>query len=296
MTQSEVDSFLSYLQVEKRASLHTVKNYQIDILEFYEFIQQRFTLTYAAVSYVHIREYLQDLYEKKLARTSISRKLSALRSFWSFLLREELVNENPFVLVQTPKKGSRLPTFLYADELEVLFTSIDTSKPLGMRNLAILELLYATGIRVTECVTLNIEDVDFDLATLFVQGKGQKERYVPIGAFALEAIDHYIKQGRSQLVKNSSEKALFINFRGSRLTDRGLRKMLTNLVEDVTLSTRISPHVIRHTFATHLLNEGADLRTVQELLGHSELSSTQIYTHVTKDRLKEVYSHTHPRA
>ncbi|MBB5172087.1 tyrosine recombinase XerC [Texcoconibacillus texcoconensis] len=295
---SELELFTRYLQIEKHASSHTIENYQKDIKQLLHFMTEHGLERYSAVTYTFVRQYLTYLHKQGYAKKSIARKLSSLRTLYEFLLREKYVEENAFALAASPKTGSHLPDFLYEEELKPLFTSIDTSTPLGQRNLALLEILYATGIRVTECVTLSVRDLDPALATLYVQGKGRKERYVPVGGFAVEAVLNYMNESRPRLLdkaKNETE-ALFLNYRGGPLTDRGVRLILKKLVDDAALSSRMSPHVIRHTFATHLLNEGADLRAVQELLGHSHLSSTQIYTHVTKEHLKNVYTSAHPRA
>ena len=297
MLQTWLNKFIQYLQVEKQASEHTIRNYKQDILAFEQFLNNDEEVSFLTVEYIHIRIYLTNLYKQEYSRRSIARIISSLRSFYHFLVREEVVANNPFTLASVPKAGKRLPTFFYEKELDILFQSVDTSTPLGERNSAILELLYATGIRVSECVQLNIDDFDDEIGALLVKGKGKKERYVPVGSYAMDALDVYIQGGRGKLGKgDQDEQALFLNYRGGRLSDRRIRRMLIKLAEDAALTAKISPHVLRHTFATHMLNEGADLRTVQELLGHSQLSTTQIYTHVTKDRLREVYRSAHPRA
>lgn len=290
--------FIEYLQIEKGASPHTIENYKLDINDFFHFIEQHLTTSIAAVSHGDIRIYLTELHHKKYARKTVARKISCLRSFWTFLVREELVEKNPFQMVTTPRLEKRLPTFFYEDEMQAIFDVINVESPLGKRNLALVELLYGTGMRVSECVGLNLQDFDRMIGTLLVRGKGRKERYVPVGSFATDALDVYLSNSRPMLLHKEAmdEKSLFLSFRGKRLGDRSIRKVLNNLVKDASISSRISPHVLRHTFATHMLNEGADLRTVQELLGHSQLSSTQIYTHVTKNRLREVYRASHPRA
>lgn len=227
----------------------------------------------------------------------MARKLSSLRSFYRFLQREEYITLNPFVSASLPKTNLQLPSFFYEEELAKLFTVADLRTPLGQRNQAILELLYATGIRVSECQQLDVSDIDFTIGMVFVRGKGDKERYVPVGRYALDSLSYYLQNGRDQLLGYSEDdQALFFNYRGGRLTVRGIRKILNDLMNQSALHIHMSPHVLRHTFATHLLNAGADLRAVQELLGHENLSSTQIYTHVTKDRLREVYQNHHPRA
>jgi len=298
MSNDWVKKFLQYLQIEKRASTHTLTNYQRDIGDFERFVEQHLTISIAAVSYVDIRTYLTSLHNKSYARKTVARKISSLRSFWSFLVREGYLISNPFKMVTTPKLERKLPSFFYENEMQAIFDSINTESFLGKRNLALVEILYATGIRVSECVGLSIEDYDKELGTLLVQGKGRKERYVPVGSYAIEAIDVYLSETRPKLIAKGKypTEAIFLSYRGWKLEDRSIRKILNTLVKDAAISSRMSPHALRHTFATHLLNEGADLRTVQELLGHSELSSTQVYTHVTKDRLREVYRSSHPRA
>jgi integrase/recombinase XerC len=249
------------------------------------------------VEYLDARLYLTELYDKKLSRKTIAKKISILRSFYKFLLREKHVEDNPFTLVKTPKIEKRVPKFFYEEELQILFQSCETVTPLGQRNRALLEMLYGTGIRVSECCQIRLRDLDFYLSTVFVLGKGQKERYVPFGSLAKDSLEHYIKNGRKKLLegKNNTD-ALFVNYRGGPLSSKGVRGILNKMIEKSALDGKIHPHKLRHSFATHLLNNGADLRTVQELLGHSFLSSTQIYTHVTNDHLKKTYMSYHPRA
>lgn len=289
--------FLKYLEVERNYSSYTVYYYERDIIEFSSFMTRESIITYGEVEYQDIRIYLTDLYNQRLARKTVARKISSLRSFYKFLLRETLVMNNPFINVSLPKAESYLPTFLYSEELEKLFNVNDISTPLGMRNQALLELLYATGIRVSECCNITMSDLDFSIGTVLVYGKRSKERYIPFGSFAEDALLKYINNGRKALMdKHIPTDFLFLNHRGTPLTTRGVRTILNSLVKKASVNIHLSPHMLRHTFATHMLNEGADLRSVQELLGHSHLSSTQIYTHVTKDRLKKVYNDSHPRA
>ncbi|MFN7250850.1 MAG: tyrosine recombinase XerC [Anaerobacillus sp.] len=292
----EIETFIRFLQVEKNFSNHTVYNYKKDIEHFSSFMKQHSIFSYAAVSYVFVRLYLTELYALNLKRKTVARKISSLRSFFKFLLVEEGVKENPFALATIPKQESRLPTFLYEDELSGLFTVSELTTPLGQRNQALLELLYGTGIRVSECCNIQIQDIDFQIGTVKVLGKGRKERYIPLGSYAVEAIHTYINDGRKKLLKSEKGSTLFLNYRGEKLSRSGVRKILEDLVNKAAISVHISPHVLRHTFATHMLNEGADMRSVQELLGHSHLSSTQMYTHVTKEHLKNVYTSFHPRA
>ncbi|WP_280768992.1 tyrosine recombinase XerC [Salipaludibacillus daqingensis] len=298
MSNDWVKKFMDYLQIEKRASIHTINNYQKDIEDFDRFVMQQLRKSIAVVSYVDIRSYLTSLHNKSYARKTVARKISSLRSFWSFLVRENLVDKNPFQVVTTPKLEKKLPSFFYENEMQTIFDSINVKTDLGKRNLALVEVLYGTGIRVSECVGLNIEDYDKELGTLLIQGKGRKERYVPVGSYAIGALDVYLSETRTKLIAkgNAPTDAIFLSYRGWKLEARSIRKILNKIVNDAAVSSKMSPHSLRHSFATHLLNEGADLRTVQELLGHSELSSTQVYTHVTKDRLREVYRSSHPRA
>ncbi|RHW36417.1 tyrosine recombinase XerC [Neobacillus notoginsengisoli] len=289
--------FVEYLQIEKNSSQYTIDHYEYAIVEFFEMLAEQGIVNVEEVQYHDARLYLTRLFELKQARKTISRKISSLRSFYKFMLRENLIKENPFSLVVLPKSEKRLPNFFYEDELEVLFQSCKTDTPLGERNLAILELLYATGIRVSECSTIAVKDLDFFLSTVLVKGKGGKERYVPFGTKAAEALKLYVDNGRKRLLEGKpNQDALFLNSRGGALTARGIRLILDKMIEQSSLTAKIHPHKLRHTFATHLLNNGADLRTVQELLGHAFLSSTQIYTHVTNEKLKKTYMAHHPRA
>lgn len=297
MEEALETAFFQYLKVEKNCSPHTVISYQKDLTQFRQFLTREGISNYVMVTYGDVRLFLTELYQKKYARNTVARMVSSLRSFYRFLLREKQISNNPFAVVNLPKRDQRLPSFLYEEEMERLFRVSDVKTPLGQRNQAILELLYATGIRVSECCRLNVADVDFSLGTVLVFGKGRKERHVPIGSFALDALKRYIDNGRVHLIKeDETPDALFLNYRGGRLSDRSVRTVLKNIVDKASIHTHISPHKLRHTFATHLLNAGADLRSVQELLGHAHLSTTQIYTHVTKEKLRQIYITHHPRA
>lgn len=296
--KKQIYSFLEYLQIEKNCSPLTLEHYERDINDFVCFMEQQELQRFAAVSYVSVRLYYSELYDRKYARKTVSRKISALRSLFRFLMREEQVSENPFLFASLPKKEKQLPKFLYMKELEQLFDSCDSSTALGQRDKAILEILYATGMRISECCGLAVSDLDFFIGTVLVKGKGRKERYIPFGVFAEQALSVYLDEGRQQLLKNNQEQhnQLFVNSRGKPLTARGVAYILNKLVEKASLTIKVSPHMLRHTFATHLLNQGADLRSVQELLGHAHLSTTQIYTHVTKEHLQKIYMNHHPRA
>lgn len=289
--------FVEYLQIEKNASPYTVEYYQADLETFRLFLKREEIHKLENVDQRVVRVFLTDLYDKQLSRKSVSRTISCLRSFYKFLEREQIIIQNPFVQIKLPKATKPIPDFLYEEELVKLFEINDLSDPLGQRNQAIIETLYATGIRVGECQGLLLEDIDFSVGSMFIRGKGRKERYVIFGEFAKEALHTYLNNGRRNLIKNKqSTNVVFLNSRGTPLTTRGIRHILTAMVEKAALTVQVHPHKLRHTFATHMLNEGADLRTVQELLGHENLSSTQIYTHVTKDHLRSIYMNSHPRA
>lgn len=293
-----VDSYMQYLQVEQHASEHTIDHYFSDIEQFVDFMLGEGYNSFAEVSHIAIRTFVGRM-AKDRAKTTIARKLSALRSLYEFLLREGHVEKNPAKQLNLPKLEQRLPNFLYIEEAQRLMEAPDPSTPLGQRDKALLEVLYASGVRVSECVGLDIVDLDLRVGAALVMGKGKKERYVLLGSSALKALDRYLHEGRPLLYKNgdrSETEALFLNHRGSRLSDRSVRRIVDKYVLQVAGLQKISPHVLRHTFATHLLDHGADLRVIQELLGHSSLSSTQIYTHTTREHLERVYHNAHPRA
>ncbi|WP_419883822.1 tyrosine recombinase XerC [Peribacillus sp. B-H-3] len=293
-----VKMFIEYLQIEKNSSHYTIENYTRDIGEYTLFMNEQGIKSLLSVQYSDARLYLTMMYEKGLSKKTVARKTSCLRSFYKFLMREGIAGENPFALVSLPKKEQRLPRFLYEEEMNQLFQAIDQKTPLGLRDAALLELLYATGIRVSECCDIKLLDLDFSMGTVLVHGKGKKDRYVPIGSFASEALTKYIQNSRPELMssKAKTHPYLLVNFRGDPLTARGLRYILNGVIKKAAGEGKLHPHMLRHSFATHLLNNGADLRTVQELLGHSKISSTQIYTHVTKEQLRKVYNASHPRA
>lgn len=288
-------SYLDYLQYQRNYSPHTIVNYQKDILIFLNFINAQ-NISPLTVQYSDIRFFLMDLYNKKYSRNSIARHLSSLRSFYNYLLQENKITVNPFLLVSSPKSEHRLPKFLYEEELTQLFSIPNINQPTGQRDLLILELLYATGIRVSELVNIKINDIYFHNKTIKVLGKGQKERIVAYGDYCEDILKQYLNDGRLTLLKNNPTDILLLNYRGHPLTDRGVRLIITNLMKKASLNIKISPHTLRHTFATHMLNEGADLVTVQELLGHAHLATTQIYTHVTNEHLRKTYLQAHPRA
>ncbi|MEG0285156.1 MAG: tyrosine recombinase XerC [Vagococcus sp.] len=294
----DLEDFLKYLIIERQYSEKTKEAYEDDITDFFLFLKESGNDDYLLVTLQDVRIYLAYLHDREYSRNTISRKLSSLRSFYQFLMKNDLLSENPFSYVQMKRQQSKLPRFFYEKELNALFDSAEGNRPLDYRNQAILEVLYGTGIRVSECVNIKLQDIDFDASVVLIFGKGGKERYVPFGSFAEDAIRTYLTEGRDVLMTKTTDthSYLFVNNRGAPITDAGIQYVLKKLIEKSSLTTDIHPHMFRHTFATHLLNNGADLRTVQELLGHSSLSSTQIYTHVTTDTLQKNYRHFHPRA
>jgi integrase/recombinase XerC len=289
-------SYMAYIQLEKNYSEHTVHHYEKDLEDFFLFMEQEGIGELQEVEYLHARNYVTKLYETKLSRTTISRKISSIRSFFRYGSREFGLSEAAFRSLYHPKKEERLPQFFYEEEMEVLFKSVQGEDKLSKRNTALLELLYATGMRVSECVSIRMQDLDRTMHIVKVMGKGRKERYIPYGGFAHDALEHYIEEVRPKLMKKQDHQSLFVNNRGEPVTDRGIRHILNECMKKASANSAIYPHMIRHTFATHLLNNGADMRTVQELLGHSHLSSTQVYTHVTKEHLRKTYLNSHPRA
>lgn len=282
-----IDRFLSYLEVEKNYSPHTFLNYKIDLEEFAVFLGKT---PLDQVDYSVLRRFLAQLRSKSLKPRSVARKLSSLRSFFRYLQREKILLSNPASLLVTPKLDKPLPHFLSEQEAVKIVEAPAEDKIGQYRDKAIFETLYSTGIRVSELVGLDIEDVDMISNIIRVMGKGKKERLVPIGNKALEAIEHYIK------ARPHRSDVLFLNKNGTRLSTRSVSNIINKYVNAQAIAQHVTPHMFRHSFATHLLNAGADLRSVQELLGHVNLSTTQIYTHLTTDKLKKVYDQAHPRA
>lgn len=290
MNAELVNKFINYLKTERNYSPHTISNYQRDLNFLVNFLGER------KIDRSVAREYLLALEDKRYSRRSIARKLSSARSFFRFLSREKLMEQNPFENLLTPKLPKKLPNFLYPEELKSLLDAMNLESPLGRRDRAILEVIYGTGLRVAEIIRMNINDVDFDEGEIKVLGKGSKERIVLFGTHAKEALNNYINEGRPKLLSKKKMPAVFVNRRGGRLTPRSVERMIVNYAKKAGLKKKVTPHTLRHSFATHLLSGGADLRMVQELLGHVSLSTTQVYTHITKERLKEVYDSAHPRA
>ena len=291
-----LSEFLENIEYQKGYSENTIDNYENDIEEFLNFLEENNIKNLNKVDYNLVRKYLMYLYDRKLKRNSVSRKLSSLRSFFKYLCQKEIVDANPFNLISSPKKEKRLPKFLYNDEVEKVFNVPNLNTPLGIRDRLILELLYDTGIRVSELVNIKINDINKSNKTIKILGKGNKERIVMYGVYLEDVLDNYLSSRRNNLLNGKKNEYLIINAKGENITTRGVRYIIDNIIKKACIKTHATPHTLRHTFATHLLENGADLLTVKELLGHSSLSSTQIYTHVTNERLRNVYLHSHPRA
>jgi len=323
-----IQKFLDYLKLERRFSEHTAKCYGADLIQFGEFLtgtpeggltghealslsQQDSSATAVATqtrSRVDevllsadvntVRSYLAHLNEKQYSKATTARKLATLRSFYKFLVKRSQISSNPAAAVRTPKLEKKLPRFLEYDQVKKLLETPPMDNWLGARDRAILETLYSTGMRVSELVALNMDDIDFLGEVVHIRGKGKKERIAPISSSTLQIIQHYIefRNKRAQNNANFDTKVLFVNKHGRRLSTRSVRRKMDKYLKMSGLDTAISPHTLRHSFATHMLNNGADLRSVQELLGHQSLSTTQIYTHLTTRKLKEVYDSAHPRS
>ncbi len=323
-----VQKFLDYLRFERRFSEHTAKCYGADLAQYGEFLinysdgspphaelmsptEEQGGSATAVATHVNlnvdqlllsagtdiVRAYLSFLNEKQYSKATIARKLATLRSFYKFLIKRNQVTSNPVVAVRTPKQDKKLPRFLEYEEVKKLLDTPPQDNWLGARDRAILETLYSTGIRVSELVALNMDDIDFLGEIVHVRGKGKKERIAPIGSSALQVIQHYMefRNKRAQNNGNFDSKVLFVNKHGKRLSTRSVRRKMDKYLKMAGLDPAISPHTLRHSFATHMLNNGADLRSVQELLGHQSLSTTQVYTHLTTTKLKDVYENAHPR-
>jgi len=323
-----IQHFLDYLKFERRFSEHTAKCYGADLTQFGEFlvsssesshidnesisspdhggsatavvtaVQQQVDELLLSAGTDSVRSYLAHLNEKQYSKATIARKLATLRSFYKFLVKRNQITSNPVVAVRTPKQDKKLPRFLEYEEIKKLLDTPSLNNWLGARDRAIMETLYSTGIRVSELVALNMDDIDFLGEVVHIRGKGKKERIAPIGSSALQVIQHYMeyRNKRAQNNVNFDSKVLFVNKHGKRLSTRSVRRKMDKYLKMAGLDPAISPHTLRHSFATHMLNNGADLRSVQELLGHQSLSTTQVYTHLTTTKLKDVYENAHPRS
>lgn len=295
-TERLLQGYVRYLTAVRHASSYTVRNYTHDLRHFLDFLNQENVISLRDVDRFLLRHYIKSLLEQGFDKASVAGKLSALRSFYRYLMQENIVSSNPLITVSSPKLDRRLPSFLSADEVKLLLDRVDNSTPLGQRDKAMLELLYAAGLRVSEMVALDVGSVNLETREIRVWGKGSKERVALMGEPAAAALDRYLGDGRRQLVDNSRTEALFVNRYGKRLSERAVQTAIKRYAIEAGLDKKVHPHMLRHSFATHLLDGGADLRVVQELLGHANLSTTQIYTHVTQAQARKVYLAAHPRA
>lgn len=292
---NDVNKFIKYLQIEKNYSLYTIENYKEDLMYYLKYCEDK-KINYLKISYTEARGYLNYLYnEKNEKATSISRKISSIRSFYRYLNNNSKIENYSFKLLKLPKKGKRLPKYLEYNEIDEIFDIPNLSTPLGKRNALILEMLYATGMRVGELVSIKVNDINHTDKTIKILGKGNKERIVYFNNITENRLKLYLNEARGKLNSKNSEY-LFLNNNGDRLTTRGVEYIIDEIMKNTSITKHVTPHMLRHSFATHLLNEGCDLLSVQELLGHSSLSSTNIYTHITNDRIKDIYLKTHPRA
>jgi integrase/recombinase XerD len=294
--EAAIHSFLSYLRVEKALSQNTIDAYRRDLLKFCEFATEKGLEKPAQVKRGDVVDFLATLYVRKLDARSVARHLVSLRQLFRFLLTEELIREDPVVTVESPKFRQSLPQFLSVEEVDRLLAQPDVSSTLGLRDKAMIELLYSAGLRVSELCNLAVDDLHADAGSLRCIGKGNKERLVPVGKRALTVLHLYIQKARPDILGEGTSKYLFINRKGTKLDRISFWKTLGLYGRKAGLRKALKPHMLRHSFATHLLDRGADLRSVQMMLGHSDISTTQIYTHVVEERLKQVYKAHHPRA
>ena len=291
----EIEEFLSYLEYELNYSNLTVKGYSDEIEKYLTYTKEH-NVNYKKISNDDIRNYLKYLDNLKYSKSSISRNLSSIRTYYKYLLDKKVVDSNPFKNISNPKKDKKLPNFLNYEEIMKIFDSINEENILGKRDRCIVEVLYDTGVRVSELVNIKIKDIDFSEKTISIFGKGRKERIVYFGDYLYDVLNDYINNCRNILLSNKSCEYLILNSRGSQITTRGVEKIIDKVVKDASLKHKISPHVLRHTFATHMLNGGSDIKTIQQLLGHESLSTTGIYTHISNDVLRSEYLKNHPRS
>lgn len=289
-------SFIEYLLVEKGLADNTLAAYKRDIAKLLKYLTEKNVKDIEEVSKDTLTAYIYYIWKKGGAPASIARQIASIKGFFRFLCLERIISLDPSLQLESPKLQQKLPQVLSEEEVDNLLQGIDGAKPADLRDKAMMELLYATGMRVSELVNLNTVQLDLEMAYVRCLGKGNKERIIPLGSVSVKAIKEYLSFSRPKLLKNTSEKAVFINHLGKRITRQGFWKIIKAQARMRGITKDISPHTIRHSFATHLLTNGADLRSVQELLGHADVSTTQIYTHLTKNKLKEIYDKTHPRA
>lgn len=289
-----IDKYLEYLKVERKYSNKTILSYKDDLIEYNEFLGNNFT-NILNIDMNIVNNYMKYLYDRKITKSSISRKLSSIRGLYNYLVREDIIKENHFNKIQNPKRELYLPKFLKDEELDKIFSVCNSNNPTEERDTLIIELLYATGVRVSELVNIKIKDINREEKIIKVLGKGNKERMVIYNNHTKKALDTYLQDGYNYFNKKSSEY-LILNKNGNKLSERYIREIINKKVSQASLDIKISPHTLRHTFATDILENGADLMTVKELLGHESLNTTSIYTHITNEQIKKTYNLAHPRA
>ncbi|MEX1524581.1 site-specific tyrosine recombinase XerD [Enterococcus sp. C63] len=292
----EINDYLHYLTIECGLSLNTRKSYERDLLQYLHYLEDEQITSWQDVDRYVVINYLEKMHDEKKAPATVTRMITSLRRFHQFLRQERLTDHDPMQHIDTPKNVQKLPSTLSLTEVERLIETPDTTKNLGIRDRAILEVMYATGMRVSELVGLKLSDLHLSLGLVQTLGKGDKERIIPLGDYAIQWLERYLDEARPLLVANPSETHVFVNHHGTGLSRQGIWKNLKQLVREAGINKEVTPHTLRHSFATHLLENGADLRTVQELLGHADISTTQIYTHITKKRMTDVYKQHFPRA
>ncbi|MFO8192011.1 MAG: site-specific tyrosine recombinase XerD [Bacillota bacterium] len=294
--QTQLQSYTNYLAVEKGLARNTLESYNRDIRKMIAFLKKKGVTNPEAVNQDMLVEFISELKNNGQATSSISRCIASVRSFFNFLLQEGVIPKNAAWKLESPRIERKLPRILTTDEVNKLLDQPSTGKHKELRDKAMLELLYASGIRVSELVSLDINDFDPRVGYLRCRGKGMKERIVPVGSMAVNYVNEYLRKTRTRMIRTNSETALFVNQHGRRMTRQGFWKILKKYAQKANIKGEITPHTLRHSFATHLLENGADLRSVQEMLGHSDISTTQIYTQVTRRKIREVYDKAHPRA
>lgn len=287
-----INKFTEYLIIDKKYSENTIKAYNNDLKKFKNFFKNK---DINKINETSIREYLKYLNKENNDTRTISHNISTLRSFYKFLLIEKILKNNPMEYIELPKTKKTLPKTLSIEEIDKLL-DINLTNSFSYRNKAMLELMYSSGLRVSELINVSIHDIDTSNCIIRIMGKGSKERIVPLGDYAIRYIELYLKEHREKLIKRELNDYLFLNNHGKKMTRQGFFKILKGIAREKNIKTEFSPHTLRHSFATHLLNGGADLRSIQEMLGHSDISTTQIYTHVSKEKLKENYNNFHPHA
>lgn len=295
--KDQIIDYLHYLTIERGLSLNTRKSYERDLHQYLTFLEKAKITSWDQVDRFIVLDFLQELQKQGKASASVARMITSLRRFHQFLRQERFVDHDPMQHIDSPKKHQKLPDTLSLEEVEGLIEAPDTSTPLGIRDRAILEVMYATGVRVSELIGIKLSDIHLNMGLMQTLGKGDKERIVPLGDYAIDWIQRYLDEARPYLTrKHPDEEHLFVNNHGTGLSRQGIWKNLKALVLQAGITKNVTPHTLRHSFATHLLENGADLRTVQELLGHADISTTQIYTHITKKRMTDVYKQYFPRA